>query len=470
MRTPGEAYDVAVIGAGVVGCAVARRLARGGQRVLVIDARSDVGDGTSKANTAILHTGFDTVPGSLESSLVAAGYRLLAAHASAAGIAVETTGAVLVAWDEEQEAALDGIRDKAIANGYLDSFLLDADEVRRRESHLGAGARRGLAIPGEAIIDPWSVTLSYATEATRAGAALALGRRVDGVEHDDEHHRLLLADGDEVRATWVINVAGLGSDVINRLFGHDAFTITPRRGQLLVFDKLARPLLTEIILPVPTERTKGVLVSPTVFGNVLLGPTAEDLHDIGDTAATATGIEGLLDAGRRILPALLEEEVTAVYAGLRAATEHRDYQIESFPTERYVCVGGIRSTGLTASLAIAEYVAELLVEAGAAVGAMDDEPAVVMPPLGENQRRPSQDPLQIAENPAYGTIVCHCEQVSEGEVTDALRSEVPPNDLGGLRRRTRAGNGRCQGFFCSTNLLRLADAAGIDLDQGIWPS
>ena len=469
MRPAITEHDVAVIGAGVVGCAIARRLERAGLDVVLLDARGDVGDGTSKANTAILHTGFDTVPGSLESTLVTTGYKLLAEHAASAGIAVEPCGALLVAWDEEQDAALGDIRDKAIANGYLDAAIIDADEVVRREPHLGPGSRRGLEVPGESIIDPWSVSLSFAIEALRGGATIALGREVRGVEAVGDVHQLLLDDGATLRARWTINVGGLRSDEIHRMFGHHSFTVTPRRGQLLVFDKLARPLLNEILLPVPTERTKGVLVSPTVFGNVLLGPTAEDLDDIGDTASTEDGIAALLDAGRRVLPALLSEEVTAIYAGLRAATEHRDFQIESHPSERSVCVGGIRSTGLTASMAIAEHVAGLLAVAGESTEhGRELDATIVMPPLGETQRRPARDAALIERNPAYGRIVCHCEQVSAGEVFDALRSELPPSDLDGLRRRTRACNGRCQGFYCSTEILALADAAGLDLDPLGW--
>lgn len=464
-------YDVAIVGAGVVGCALARRLARAGLDVVVLERRRDVGEATSKANTAILHTGFDTVPGSLESRLVTAGSHLLAHYAAAAGIAVEPTGALLVAWDDEQDAALEGLKDKAVANGTHDASILAAMAVSRREPHLGTGHLRGLAIPGESIIDPWSVSLAFALDARRSGATIALGRGLRDVEGEADTHRLHLTDGTSLVTRWVVNVAGLYADDVDRMFGHDAFRVTPRRGQLVVFDKMARPLLNEILLPVPTERTKGVLVSPTVFGNVLLGPTAEDLDDVGDTATTTEGIESLLDAARRILPRLLSEEVTAIYAGLRAATEHRDFQIEAYPLERYVCVGGIRSTGLTASMAIADYVANLLADAGVPTDELAEASAPeVMPPLGESQLRPSYDKAMIATDGSFGTIVCHCEQVSVGEVRAALRSELPPSDLAGLRRRTRAGNGRCQGFYCETSLLELADEAGSNLDARKGPT
>ena len=459
--------DVCVIGAGVVGSAIARRLARTDLSVILLDAADDVGAGTSKANTAILHTGFDTVPGSLESRLVHEGYQLLSAYAAEAGIAVEPTGGLLVAWDDDQEAALPGLLAKALANGYVGAELVDAAEVRRREPALGLGARGGLWIPGESIIDPWSVTLAYATEAVAAGADLFLGDPVIGVESLEGRHRLNLGSGDSINATWVINAAGLGADDLDAMFGHHRFTVTPRRGQLLVYDKLARPLLSSILLPVPTERTKGVLVSPTVWGNLLVGPTAEDLEDKTATCSTAEGIAALRAAAEALVPALAREEITAIYAGLRAATEHRDYQIDLATSERYVCVGGIRSTGLTASLAIAEHVAGLLKEAGVPV----DErggcgPTPVMPPLGERQHRPLFDADLISKDPAYGRAVCHCERVSEGEIRDAMAAPLPPADLGGLRRRTRAMNGRCQGFYCAGSVERLFGEAATTDDGG----
>ena len=460
-----DGFDVAVVGAGVVGCAIARRLAADGASVVVLERAGDVGDGTSKANTAILHTGFDAVPGSLESALVTRGHDLLSGYAAAAGIAVERTGALLVAWDEEQEAALPGLLAKAEANGYRDGTLVDAAEVRAREPNLGKGARSGLLVPGEWAIDPWSVTLAFATEAVAAGVDLRLGVPVVGVTAGDVGLEIRVP-GQVVRARWLVNAAGLGADTVDRMLDRADFTVTPRRGQLLVFDKGARRLLSHILLPVPTEQSKGVLVSPTIWGNVLLGPTAEDLDDRTDTATTADGVAGLLAAGRRIMPALVDEEVTAAYAGLRAATEYRDYQIRCHADLHYVSVGGIRSTGLTASPAIADHVAALL----EGVGARWAGPAVAsrppsMPPLGESQVRPMRDAARIADDPAYGTALCHCEQVSRGEVRDACRGAVPATDLGGVRRRTRAMNGRCQGFYCGAEVVALV-AAETGTDPG----
>jgi glycerol-3-phosphate dehydrogenase len=217
--------------------------------------------------------------------------------------------------------------------------------------------------------------------------------------------------------------------------------------------------VNHVLLPVPTARTKGVLVSPTVFGNVVLGPTADDVDDKRDTASTPDGIARLLDHGRRLVPALVAEEVTAIYAGLRAATEHADYQIAFSPSAGYVCVGGIRSTGLTAAMAIAEYVVEGLRDAGLRREERADWVPVRMPSLGEHAVRPYQSATAIARDPAYGRIVCHCERTTEGEIRDALAAPIPARSPDGLRRRTRALLGRCQGFYCGATVAAMLDAA-----------
>jgi glycerol-3-phosphate dehydrogenase len=472
--------DVAIIGAGVVGTAIARELSRYQLTVVLLDAAADVGTGTTKANTAILHTGFDAPPGSLESRLLRRGSALLRDYAARACIPVEQTGALVIAWTDEQERALPVIEKKARQNGYLRASPVPRARLYQREPHLRPGALAALEIPDESIICPWTTPLAYATEAVRAGVTLLLNTRVSQVRPagPDGHggpgsqsapggpggpgsscHVLSTSRG-ELRCRWLVNAAGLDSDRIDAMLGGGGFTITPRRGELIVFDKLARPLVSSILLPVPTELTKGVLVAPTVYGNVLLGPTAQDLDDRCDTATTQAGLASLLAAGNAVMPELTGEEVTATYAGLRAATQHRDYQIRVDPQRRYACVAGIRSTGLSASLGIAEYVTDRLGAAGLALTERSGTAAgpPVMPYIGQAGPRPYQEAARIAADPEYGRIVCHCERVSRGEIRDALASTVPPADVDGLRRRTRALNGRCQGFYCAAAVSALLTA------------
>jgi glycerol-3-phosphate dehydrogenase len=439
--------DVVIIGAGVVGTAIARELSRFQLRSTLVEAGPDVGAATSKANTALLHTGFDAKPGTIEARLVRRGHELLTEYAPKAGIPLERTGALLVAWSDEQRLAFPGIVERAQVNGYTAIREVGVDELYRLEPHLGPGAHGALGIPDEGAVCPFTTPLAFATEAVLAGCELRLNTPITQVE------RLELGGfrlNGRLTTRFLVNAAGLHADDVNRMLGHDEFTVRPRRGELIVFDKLARPLVDHILLAVPTRTTKGVLVAPTVFGNVLLGPTAEDVEDRHDTSSTGEGLAYLRAEGERIMPELLRHEVTAVYAGLRAATEHADYQLTIHAPEGYACVGGIRSTGLTASMAIAEHVRVELGAAGLQLRPKEDPPSVRMPNIGELSPRPYEQ---------GGRIVCFCERVTMDEIQAALHSTIPPVDLDGLRRRTRVLMGRCQGFFCGAEVAALLAGA-----------
>lgn len=456
-RSASEAsYDVAIVGAGDVGSAIARELSRFHLRLALIEAGPDVGAGTSKANTAILHTGFDAKPGTLEARLVARGHDLLMAYADEVGIPVERTGALLVAWDEEQLERFGAITENAERCGYERVTEIGVDELYRREPHLGPGARGALEIPDEHIVCPFTPPLAYATQAVLAGTDLRRSERVTHLDRLDTGGWRLGTTRGELTAGWIVNAAGLHSDEVHRMTGHDGFNVTPRRGELIVYDKLSRPLITHILLPVPTATTKGVLVAPTVFGNVMLGPTAVDIDRKDDTSSTAEGLAHLRALVDRLMPDLAAHEVTAVYVGLRAATEHADYQLGVDGRHRYAWAGGIRSTGLTGSMAIAEHVRDGLDGAGLALRERSGGlPSVRLPNLGEAAERPYARADLIEADREYGRIVCFCERVTRGEIRDAVASPVPPADLDGLRRRTRVLMGRCQGFFCGAHVPAL---------------
>jgi len=447
--------DVVVVGGGVVGTAIARELSRFELRVTLVEAALDVGAGTSKANTALLHTGFDAKPGTLEARLVRRGHELLSEYAPRAGIPLERAGALLVAWNDEQLAQFPAIVDRSHANGYDRIREVGPEELYAMTPHLGPGARGALEVPDEGIICPFTTPLAYATEAVLGGCELLLGTRVTGLERPRGGALLVSTQTAILKTRFLVNAAGLYSDELDRMLGHDVFTVTPRRGELIVFDKLARPLLDRILLAVPTATTKGVLLAPTVFGNLLLGPTAEDIADKRDTSSTDAGLAYLRAEGERIMPELAGYEITAVYAGLRAATEHSDYQLAIEDRLGYARVGGIRSTGLSASMAIAEHVREGLGAAGLPLERKPRPLAVRMPNIGEGLPRPYENPARIAEDADYGRIVCFCERVTRGEILAALSSPIPPSDLDGLRRRTRAVMGRCQGFFCGSHVQAL---------------
>jgi glycerol-3-phosphate dehydrogenase len=445
-------YDIAIIGAGAVGAAIARELSRYDLSIVLLEANTDVGMGTSKASTAIWHTGYDAIPGSLESALLKRSYPLLEEFMKEVGSPFERIGGLLIAWNDDQLQTLPELLAKAIENGDTDCYLIDKDEVYEREPHLGKGALGGMFVPNEGILCTFTIPLALATQAVVNGVTLKLNFMVKSIERADEIY--VISDKNrDISARWIINAAGLFSDDINNLFGHQNFKVNPRRGELLVFDKMARTLVNHVLLPVPTATTKGVLVSPTIYGNVLLGPTAEEVPDKAATETSTNRLEILLEKGKAILPELLDEEVTASYAGLRAATEHSDYQISLYAKQKYICVGGIRSTGISGCLGIAEYVSELLQEGGIELKRKQIFKSIKMPNIGEVFLRPYQSAQMIAEDADYGKIVCYCERVTLGELNDALNASIPAKNLDALRRRTRAMQGRCQGFNCQASLI-----------------
>jgi L-2-hydroxyglutarate oxidase LhgO len=464
-------YDIAIIGAGAVGSAIARELSRYHLKIVLLESNPDVGMGTSKASTAIWHTGYDAIPGSLESVLLKRSYPLLEEFMKEVGSPFERIGGLLIAWNEDQRQTLRNLLEKAIENEDTDCYLIDKDEVYKREPHLGEGALGGMFVPGEGILCTFTIPIALATQAVVNGVELKVNFRVEKISKEDDLHVIHSypspSQREEVRARWVINAAGLFSDEINANFGINRFKVRPRRGELIVFDKLARTLVNHVLLPVPTVTTKGVLVSPTIYGNVLLGPTAEEVSDKSATNTSASGLKSLIEKGREILPELLDEEVTATYAGLRAATEYSDYQISLQAEQKYIYVGGIRSTGISGCLGIAEYVVDLLKEGGLELNRKSSFNPIKVPNIGEAFPRVYQSQQKIADNPDYGKIVCHCERVTLGELRDAISAPVPARSLDALRRRTRAMQGRCQGFNCHAALVKTLESDSSSYSQGM---
>ncbi|PWR24752.1 NAD(P)/FAD-dependent oxidoreductase [Zavarzinia aquatilis] len=441
-------FDVAVVGGGVVGCAIAREFALAGASTVLLEIAGDILAGASKGNSAILHTGFDAVPGSLEARLVAESHALYLDLHRKLNLPLLETGAHLVAWTEDQEAQLPAILAAAHENGVADVRILTAAAARRRTPALGPAARAAVEIPREYVIDPWSAPLAYLTQAVENGATALFGAGVTDGRFDGAVWRLQTGRG-EVRARFVVNAAGLYGDWLERsLLGASRFAIHPRKGQFVVYDKAASKLLDTILLPVPTSRTKGVVVCPTIFGNVLVGPTAEEQDSRADSSTDEATLRRLKAEAERILPGLAGMPVTAIYAGIRPATEEKDYRIFADAERHWITVGGIRSTGLTAALGIARHVL------GLHGGAFTPPPEIVwpqMPNLAEHLPRDHQAP-------GRGEIVCHCELVTRREIEAALESPLPPSDPAGLKRRTRAMMGRCQGFHCAARLSALVDA------------
>ncbi len=445
--------DVLVIGAGVVGCAVTRRFALAGAKVVMLEKGADILSGASKANSAILHTGFDAPSGSLELSCMQAGYREYLEIRERFNLPVLETGAMVVAWTEEQREKLSEIERQAHENGVPDVSRLTSSEVLSREPHLSRNALEAVLVPREHVIDPWSPFLAYMIQAKALGADFHFLTEVMGGAFDGETWTIETNRG-SFRARTVINCAGLYGDRMEELLlGHAHFSIHPRKGQFVVFDKAAARLLRTIILPVPTERTKGIVLCRTAFGNVLVGPTAEEQDDRTRATTDEATLRQLVEKAEEMVPGLGSMPVTAIYAGLRPASDKKHYRIRVEPDRNWITLGGIRSTGLTASLGIAAHALNLY--RGMQEGRSSSIEPVADPPE-HPVRNISEEMPRDWSQPGNGGIVCHCELVTAREIEEALNGALPAGDYGGLRRRTRAGMGRCQGFNCQAHLAAMS--------------
>jgi len=458
----GRIFDLAVVGAGVVGCALARRATLEGAQVVVLERGPDILAGASKANSALLHTGYDAEPGSLEIACVRAGYDEYLEIRHRLGLPVLETDALMAAWTEEEVAALPAMAALARENGVA-AEVVDAATVRSLEPNLAHHVAGGVTVPGEHVMDPWSAPLAYLTQAVANGAVVLRNAGLLSASDDGATWSLGTAQG-TVRARAVANCAGLQGDRVEQLLlGQASFEIRPRKGQFVVFDKAAFGLIRHVILPVPNERTKGVLLTRTAFGNLLVGPTAEEQQDRERPHLDGAVLRQLVAHGIAKLPALAEIPVTAAYAGLRPATERKEYRVHADAARRVVTAAGIRSTGLTGCLGLARHVWELARGFFPGLSPLAAPLWPAAPNIAETAPRDWQ-------KPGYGEIVCHCELVTRREIEAALEGPLCASDFGGLRRRTRAAMGRCQGFHCLGRLAtltegRLADPLAIGANR-----
>ena len=445
-----ERFDIAVIGCGVVGLAILRRFAIAGLKCVALEKGADILSGASKGNSALLHTGFDAPPKSIELRCMQAGYAEYLDIRQKLNLPLLETSALVVAWKEDEVAKLESIEKKALANGVADVRKLSQIEMRVREPQLAKTALGAILVPGEHVIDPWSAPLAYAHQAIAHGAEIIRNAEVTkATKHGDEWH--LTTRWGDVNARVVINAAGLFGDHVEALAHEPDFKIKPRKGQFVVFDKPASKLLRSIVLPVPTERTKGVVLFRTIFGNLAIGPTAEETDERERASTDTATLERLKATAIEMLPALKHLDVTATYAGLRPATAQSDYIIKAHDDENWITVAGIRSTGLTGSLGIAQHVAKLYAKN---FGKLPKKsPAAIwtpVPNLAEHAIRPYMK---------GGEILCHCEWVTRGEIEAVATGPLPATEIAGVKRRTRAMMGRCQGFYCAAHVTAAFEKA-----------
>jgi len=458
--------DVVVIGAGAVGTAVVRELSGFDLSVVAVDRLNDIGGDASKANSAIIHTGFDAPPGTLESRLVVQANPLYDALSAELDIPFRRVGAVLVAVTEEEEAELPKIMGKARQNGVFDLKLLTAPEVLEMEPAVNPDVRAGIHVPRESIIDPFLLVVAQAENAAKNGATFITGCEVIGLRSADKSLRVATTRG-EIETRFVVNAAGLNADRISGYLGIDDFRMHPRRGQFHVLDRTAPVQVQHIILPVPTKITKGKLVTPTPHGNWLIGPTAEDIDDRMCHSTTREGMEEIARGVHKLIPSLDIGSTITQYDGLRPVRTPGGYHIRSFESlAGYLELSGIRSTGVTSSVAVARYCCSKLLEMGLPAGEKQgfDGTRRGIPCFRDADADTRAD--LVRKDPLYAHVVCRCETVTEAEIVQAIRREPGARDVDGVKRRVRAGLGRCQGGFCGARVPQiLARELGIPLEE-----
>ena len=446
-------FDVAIIGAGVVGGMIARTLARYQLKIVILEKGHDVATGATAANSAIVHAGFDAKEGSLKAKLNVRGSELMSQVCRELGVKYKNNGSLVIGFGEEDKAHLETLYKRGVANGVKNLKLLNAEELHALEPNVSPDATCALHAPTGAIVCPYELTFAAVGNAMDNGAELLLESEVTAIQPTENGYKIT-AGGKQMEAKYVVNAAGLYSDAIAKMVGDDSFTVHPRRGEYILLDKEIGALVSHTIFRTPTKMGKGILVSPTVDGNLLTGPTSEDMEDKDDKSTTPEGLARVMKgAGESVEGIRFGASITS-FCGLRAVGSTGDFIINN-PRHGFVNVAGIESPGLSSAPAIAEYVADLLAQDGLA---LEKNPSY-------NPRREALHAFRemsmeeknavIAKDPAYGRVICRCETVTEGEILHAIRTNPKPRDLDGVKRRTRAQMGRCQGGFCSPYIVEL---------------
>lgn len=460
-------YDVIVVGAGVVGCAVAMELTRYDLRVAVLEKEEDVCCGTSKANSAIVHAGFDAEPGTNMARFNVLGSKMMPELCARLDVPYNRCGSLVICFDESERPGLEKLLERGRANGVEGLRILDREELHAMEPNVSPEAAAALFAPTGAIVCPFELTAAMAENAVRNGAEFFFDTKVEALTRGEDGWTVA-TDRGEYAARLVINAAGVHSGELHNLVSETKLTIVPRKGEYCLLDKKAGNLVSHTIFQLPNAMGKGVLVTPTVHGNLLAGPTAVDVDDPDATNTTQAGIDTLLSKAKKSVPGLPVFRTITGFAGLRAHAEQerQDFILGAVAdAPDFLDAAGIESPGLSAAPAIGQYLAgeaARLLHAGEN-GAYD--------PCRDKVYRPNEMPLEersafIRENPAYGQIICRCETVSEGEIVAAIHRKPGARSLDGVKRRTRAGMGRCQAGFCSPRVLEiLSRELGIPQEQ-----
>lgn len=446
-------HDVAIIGGGVVGCAIAHELGRSQASIVLLEQAAEVGFGTSKANSGIIHGGHQAAPTTLKGHLEWLGNRMWGDLCAELGFGFARVGALTVALDEGDLAALDKLEHHAAAKGVPGVERWTRARLRREEPQLTRSAIGAVHAPTTAVINPYEACFGLAESAARHGVDIRTGCPVTALAHDGEVWTITTPTG-AVRARFVLNAAGTAAAHIAALAGADEYRLRYRKGEEYLLDKRLQGLVRHVIYPCPSPTSKGTLVIPTYDGTIMIGPTADEVDDADDLATTADGAARVIAAAQRLVPGISERDVIAEFAGMRAVADDEDFRIGPTNVPGFFDVAGIQSPGLTAAPAIAVMVADLLREAGLSLSSVAAPTLPPLAPLVHFAGAPMARQQELAAaDPRYGHVVCRCEIVTEAEVCHAI--ERGARTLDGIKFRTRAGMGRCQGGFCTSRCMTL---------------
>ena len=452
-------YDVIIIGGGVVGTAVARELSQYRLKIALVEKNSDVCEGTTKANSAILHGGFDAKPGTLKARFNVRGNELVHRLAPQLGIHFRQIGSLVVAFSDEEMHEIRKLYERGLENGVPELELWDREKTLREEPNLSPETRGALFSGTAGVVCPFSMTYAFIENAVTNGAELICDAEVTAIEQtgDAESPAFSVTTEKGVFTTRsVVNAAGLYADKVAAMVGDHDYAIVPRKGEYRVLDKACGDLVRHVIFQAPTKMGKGILVSPTYDHNIIARPTAEDVDDREDTSTTLFGINKIDTFAKKSVPSLDFKKTIRTFTGVRARPSTDDFMIyASKHAKGFIHAGGIESPGLSSAPAIAEYVAELLQQEGAVLEKkaefIAERKAIPQFAHLSNEERAAL----IAANPLYGRIICRCETVTEAEIVEAIRRPAGARTVDGVKRRVRPGTGRCQGGFCAPRVLEI---------------
>ncbi len=462
-----KTVDVVVIGGGIVGSAILRELSKYQLSCLLLEREPDLALGTTKANSAVLHAGFDAPPGSLKAYTNVEGNKLYHQLEQELGLDIKWTGSLVVATSPEEELVLQELLERGRANKVEGLQILTKEEVLAKEPNL-ATARAALWAPSAGVIWPFSACLAFAQCAVQNGAEVWRSCPVTGFIKEEGALKGVVTPKGVIGCRYVVNAAGVYADQIAQLAGDDSFTITPRKGEYILFDKTAcSSLVYGIVFPCPNKKSKGILVCTTTHGNTFIGPNANEQTDKEDTSVSAQGMDELITAARKLVPNLPLGQAITQFAGLRAvASGSGDFIIgNSQLVPGLYHAAGIQSPGLTAAPAIGQLIARTIAWEGGAAEKPDFRPQLPAQPCF-NRLSPGEKAALIAADNRYGRTICRCETVTEGEIVAAIHAPVGALTVDGVKRRTRAGMGRCQGGFCGPRVTQLlARELGITIPE-----